>query len=89
MTSLHRAAGMRDDSQRVRARDATAPLVHSEDERMRRHAISKSMFDEPDDSIADFGATMKGRTGGFESEGSSEGFGLPSLTGEWCAPTAS
>jgi hypothetical protein len=28
-----------------------------------------------------FGATMKGRTGGLESEGSPEGFGLPSLTG--------
>jgi hypothetical protein len=28
-----------------------------------------------------FGATMKGRTGGLESEGSPEGFGLPFLTG--------
>jgi hypothetical protein len=28
-----------------------------------------------------FGATMKGRTGGLESEGGPEGFGPPSLTG--------
>jgi hypothetical protein len=28
-----------------------------------------------------FGATMKGRTGGLESEGSPEGFGLPFFTG--------
>ena len=28
-----------------------------------------------------FGATMTGRTGGLESEGGPEGFGLPSLTG--------
>jgi hypothetical protein len=27
------------------------------------------------------GATMKGRTGGLESEGNPEQFGLPSLTG--------
>jgi len=44
------------------------------------------MSDGSDDPIpaggaTSFGATMKGRTGGLESEGSPEGFGLPSLTG--------
>ena len=35
-----------------------------------------------------FGATMTGRAGGLESEGSPEGFGLPSLTGRVVHATA-